>query len=147
MTLIREFDFVQYLEENLKNYKGEQHEVINLLPDLYELLSSLLASDDLPQASRSDIYLTMGYLFYPADVYPEEVYGPKGFIDDIMLIIVVLRKIMEKMNIEFIEEFWENSYSMQDLLEKDFISLSEEYNDMLEEVLLVTGLVDETYLG
>jgi|TARA_B100001971_G_C18242098_1_gene571598 uncharacterized membrane protein YkvA (DUF1232 family) len=147
MTDYKEFDFVQYLDENVKDYNGNHNVVIKLLPDLYVLLSSLLASDDLKQISRSEIYLTIGYLFYPKDVYPEEIHGPEGFIDDLMLILLILRRIKDKSDFDLIEELWTNSYPMKDLLEKDYIELSKEYKDMFEEVLMVTGIIDETYLG
>ena len=147
MPLVKDFDFSSYLHENVNDYKGDHHKVIRLLPGLYKLLSKLLKSDDLPQSSRSEIYLTMGYLFYPEDVYPEDLHGPFGFIDDLMLILVVLRRIKEKMGGDYIEEFWDTSYPLQNLIEEDYIELSNENRNLLDKVLLVTGLADETYLG
>ena len=107
MKLNQEFDLKQYLVENTRGYTGKYSEYISLLPALYDLLCNVLESDELLEKLRADFYLTIGYLIYPNDIYPEEQHGALGFLDDLMLILVVLRKcaIQEGVGIEFINNF------------------------------------------
>ena len=92
MGLKQEFNFREYLTNNIDGYDGKYAKYILMIPILYDALCSLLKSTTLPQSLRADIYLTFGYLYYPEDLYPEEELGPLGFLDDLMLILVVLRK-------------------------------------------------------
>ena len=114
-----------------------------MIPVLYDVLCSLLRFTNLPQSLRVDVYLTLGYLYYPDDIYPEEELGPLGFLDDLMLILVVLRKcaIQEEVGIEFIEEHTTGlDYSVNQLLTSDFDKITKENKKLFDELLAVTGM-------
>ena len=109
-----------------------------MIPILYDALCSILKSTILPQSLRADIYLTFGYLYYPEDLYPEEELGPLGFLDDLMLILVVLRKcaIKEKIGIEFIEEHITGlDYSVNQLLTSDFDTITNENKKLFGKLI------------
>jgi len=143
MGLNQEFNFREYLIKNIDGYDGKYAQYILMIPVLYDALCSILKSTTLPQSLRADIYLTFGYLYYPEDLYPEEELGPLGFLDDLMLILVVLRKcaIQEKIGIEFIEEHITGlDYSINQLLTSDFDMIAKENKKLFDELLSVTGM-------
>ena len=143
MGLKQEFNFREYLIKNIDGYDGKYAQHILMIPILYDALCSILKSTILPQSLRADIYLTFGYLYYPEDLYPEEELGPLGFLDDLMLILVVLRKcaIKEKIGIEFIEEHITGlDYSVNQLLTSDFDMITNENKKLFDELLSVTGM-------
>ena len=143
MGLKQEFNFREYLIKNIDGYDGKYAQHILMIPILYDALCSILKSTILPQSLRADIYLTFGYLYYPEDLYPEEEHGPLGFLDDLMLILVVLRKcaIKEKIGIEFIEEHITGlDYSVNQLLTSDFDTITNENKKLFDELLSVTGM-------
>ena len=143
MALNQDFNFRDYLTKNIDGYNGKYAQYILMIPILYDALCSILKSTILPQSLRADIYLTFGYLYYPADLYPEEELGPLGFLDDLMLILVVLRKcaIKEKIGIEFIEEHITGlDYSVNQLLTSDFDTITNENKKLFDELLSVTGM-------
>ena len=143
MGLKQEFNFREYLIKNIDGYDGKYAQHILMIPILYDALCSILKSTILPQSLRADIYLTFGYLYYPEDLYPEEEHGPLGFLDDLMLILVVLRKcaIQEKIGIEFIEEHITGlDYSVNQLLTSDFDTITNENKKLFDELLSVTGM-------
>ena len=145
MGLKQEFNFRKYLTKNIDGYDGKYAQYILMLPALYDALCSILESTELPQSLRADIYLTLGYLFYPSDLYPEEEYGPLGFLDDLMLILVVLRKcaIREEVGFEFIEEHTTGlDYSLNQLLTGDFDKITKENKKLFDELLIATGMRD-----
>ena len=145
MGLKQEFNFRKYLTKNIDGYDGKYAQYILMLPALYDALCSILESTELPQSLRADIYLTLGYLFYPSDLYPEEEYGPLGFLDDLMLILVVLRKcaIREEVGFEFIEEHTTGlDYSLNQLLTGDFDKITKENKELFDDLLAVTGMRD-----
>ena len=131
------------MTKNIDGYDGKYAQYILMIPVLYDALCSILKSTTLPQSLRADIYLTFGYLYYPEDLYPEEELGPLGFLDDLMLILVVLRKcaMQEKMGIEFIEENITGlDYSVNQLLTIDFDIITNENKKLFDELLSVTGM-------
>ena len=143
MGLKQEFNFRVYLIKNIDGYDGKYAQHILMIPILYDTLCSILKSTILPQSLRADIYLTFGYLYYPEDLYPEEELGPLGFLDDLMLILVVLRKcaIQEKIGIEFIEEHVTGlDYSVNQLLTSDFDKITNENKQLFDELLSITGM-------
>ena len=143
MVLNQEFNFREYLIKNIDGYDGKYAQYILMIPVLYDALCSILKSTTLPQSLRADIYLTFGYLYYPEDLYPEEELGPLGLLDDLMLILVVLRKcaIQEKIGIEFIEEHITGlDYSINQLLTSDFDMIANENKKLFDELLSVTGM-------
>jgi|TARA_B100001964_G_scaffold67669_1_gene76888 uncharacterized membrane protein YkvA (DUF1232 family) len=145
MGLKQEFNFREYLTKNIVGFDGKYAQYILMLPTLYDALCSLLESKKLPLSLRADIYLTFGYLFYPNDLYPEEEHGPLGFLDDLMLILVVLRKcaIREEVGLEFIEEHTaELDYSLNQLLTSDFDKITKENKKLFDELLSATGMRD-----
>ena len=143
MGLNQDFNFRDYLTKNIDGYNGKYAQYILMIPILYDALCSILKSTILPQSLRADIYLTFGYLYYPEDLYPEEELGPLGFLDDLMLILVVLRKcaIKEKIGIEFIEEHITGlDYSVNQLLTSDFDTITNENKKLFDELLSITGM-------
>ena len=148
MSLKRELDFKRYLTDNIVGYDGKFSKYILLLPSLYDTLTNLLGSEDVPQSIRSDIYLAMGYLFHADDIFPEEEHGPLGFIEDLLLILVVLRKCAIQKGIGFIEDLSPvKDYPMEQLLTSDFNELTDENTELFDEVLTVTGIDNELYLA
>ena len=143
MALNQDFNFRDYLTKNIDGYNGKYAQYILMIPILYDALCSILKSTILPQSLRADIYLTFGYLYYPEDLYPEEELGPLGFLDDLMLILVVLRKcaIQEKIGIEFIEENIVGlNYSVNQLLTSDFDIITSKNKKLFDELLSITGM-------
>ena len=143
MGLKEEFNFSEYLTKNIEGYDGKYAQYILMIPILYDGLCSILKSSILPQSLRADIYLTFGYLYYPEDLYPEEELGPLGFLDDLMLILVVLRKcaIQDKLGIEFIEEHITGlNYSVNQLLTSDFEIITSKNKKLFDELLSITGM-------
>ena len=143
MKLKQEFDFKKYLIDNTAGYNGKYSKYILLLPTLYDMLCNMLESDELPVELRSDFYLAIGYLIYPNDIYPEEKHGALGFLDDLMLILIVLRKcaIQKGIGIEFINNFSQDlDYPVKQLLTTDFDKMKKQNKVLIEELLDVSGI-------
>ncbi len=143
MKLNQEFDFKKYLIDNTAGYNGKYSEYILLLPALYDMFCNILESDELPEKLRADFYLTIGYLIYPNDIYPEEQHGALGFLDDLMLMLVVLRKcaIQEEVGIDFINNFAQDlDCHVEQLLTTDFDKITKQNKVLFDELLTISGM-------
>ena len=141
---MEEFNFKEYLISCVKDYDGKHAIVINNLPNIYNLVTDLLDDEDLDFNLRRDIYVSLGYLFHPADIYPEDVHGPYGFIEDAMLLLFICAKAEKNHTIDFLKKYWKSENSLNDVM-KYYDNLTELEEELFIKTLKITGFVDESF--
>ena len=99
--------FDKLLEQNTIDYNGKHEFVIKNSAPLYRTITTLISDNDLPRDIRAKLFAIVGYFVIPDDFYPEEELGPIGYIDDLMLVIFILREILELESYEKLEAVWE----------------------------------------
>mgnify|MGYP003950489381 FL=1 len=84
--------------------------------------------------------MAMGYFIAPSDLYSEDIFGPIGYVDDILLSLYVLDSIKRESGVEPILDCWENSLSeLEKLLNTDLPALIKKYPEIarkLKEIIL-----------
>ena len=139
--LTNQLEFSEILSENLSNYKGEFSEVLNFAPKIYELLCKLLESPNISRKDRGAITSAIAYFILPRDIYPEEVFGVKGYIDDVYLCLHILKHIERVYEFEEILDQWSgSSKELKKLLDKDYSELDKKFNHRLKDMLDYVGL-------
>ena len=132
--------FEKILKRTIKNYSGKYSEIIQLSPEIFVLMNDLLFDRNLSQKHRSMLLCSIGYFMLPQDLYPEDTLGPIGFIDDLMLIIFVLREIRDEYGIEEISMYWKlDDTSLEKLLNEDFELLLKDNMPLYNEVIQFVG--------
>ena len=136
-----DFNYYQYLINLVDGYNGENSEQINFTPQIYSLLDKLIDVDEIDEDSRRDIFVCMGYFLLSHDIVPEDIFGPKGLIDDLLLSLHVLNKIQDKYELDLIYDFWSSDYNkLKMLINEDFIHLKEKYIDIYKKTLKYTNI-------
>jgi uncharacterized membrane protein YkvA (DUF1232 family) len=132
--------FYDSLKEDIAAYEGRHDDYIYLAPEWYRLMTNLLDNPRLPDRMKPLVACAIAYFIMPADVIPEEVYGPYGYIDDIWFCAFAAREIVERTGDPgIIAESWDGEGDILEITEeilrseKDFI---EEYRD---RILRYTG--------
>ena len=77
--------FDALLEEDIRAYEGRHDDLIYQAPALYRLMTHMLDDPVLPRRLRPLILGAIAYFILPADIIPEDVHGPYGYVDDIFL--------------------------------------------------------------
>ena len=133
--------FLHILSENTQDYKGKYGEVIINAPKIYKLLCKLLESENIYKKDRHKISSTIAYFILPKDIYPEEEFGAKGYIDDIYLCLYILNEIKEKYGMKEILHYWDSEPELLlKLLEEDYRKLDEKLKHILQEMLDYVGI-------
>lgn len=70
-------------------------EPLMLAPDLLVLLARLCLDRDVSPASRQLILGALAYFLTPVDLLPEAFFGVGGFLDDVVLVSLVLRHSLD----------------------------------------------------
>jgi uncharacterized membrane protein YkvA (DUF1232 family) len=139
--LMNEIEFFDILKENTINYKGKYEILIKNSASIYQLLSELLDSNKLHQDHRALISSTIAYFILPRDIYPEDIYGAKGYIDDIYLCLYTLNIIKKNYGLALLQPYWQGSPKLLfQLLDKEYPALENELKPILLKMINYVGI-------
>ena len=110
--------FDELLREDIAEYEGRHDELIYQAPSFYRLLVSLLDDPALPGRLRSLVIAGIAYFILPADIIPEDIHGPYGYVDDIFLCAVVADRIRKELGAEILDENWDGETPVQPLIDE-----------------------------
>jgi len=85
---------------------GKTTEFLLLVPDVFILLWRLV--NDARIQGKNKVLLGSGvaYFVFPIDLMPEAFLGPIGFVDDLVLAVYVLNKLLADTSIDVLREHW-----------------------------------------
>lgn len=85
---------------------GKVADYLLLAPDVFILLWRLV--NDPRVGSRSKVLLGTGVAYYvfPFDLMPEAILGPTGYVEDLVLGVLILSKILKDTDVEVLEDNW-----------------------------------------
>jgi uncharacterized membrane protein YkvA (DUF1232 family) len=122
-------DFDQLLQEDIAAYEGRHDDLIYQAPALYRLLTRLLDDPNLPGRLRPLVLAAIAYFILPADIIPEALEGPYGYVDDIWLCAFVAERIRQELGDEILTSNWDGEALLLPLI-GDILA---QENDLLGE--------------
>jgi uncharacterized membrane protein YkvA (DUF1232 family) len=135
---LRRFDLL--LEEDVSGYKGKFSELIHEAPALYRLMVRLLDDHALPDGLSPMIIAAIAYFITPADVIPEEKFGPEGYVDDIYLCAFVADQVMKAAGIEdILIKNWSGKMQIVPLVKEVLSREKELIGDKREQIMEFIG--------
>lgn len=139
-NIIQDFDFARYLKSRTSDYNGDYSEVLQFTSEIFYLCTIMVYNKDISQNQKNMLYKSIAYFLLPHDVFSENMHGPKGYLDDVMLSLYVLNMI-SKRHIDVLHENWILKPSQLDkLLNEDFNVLRRENKKLFEDVLSEVGI-------
>lgn len=83
-------------------------DALRLLPDLLNLLRSLVADKTLPAGVRLRVGALIVYLLMPIDLVPDFI-PVIGYADDAVIVALVLRSVIRKAGVDAVRGHWQGS--------------------------------------
>lgn len=105
-------DFYQKWRANLRQWVAKRNtpprlaDVILVLPDFVHLLVRLMADERMPLREKLIIGSALAYFALPIDLAAEIVLGPIGYLDDILLALFILDRMVNKIDASILREHW-----------------------------------------
>lgn len=106
----------RYLERRAGRVGRSTAQALLLVPDLLLLLTRMFLDREVPRASRALIGGALAYFLFPADLAPEIVIGPIGFLDDLVIAGTVLAHAMGPDLERYAERYWSGSGRIREVL-------------------------------
>lgn len=101
------------------------------LPDIFNMLADLLDEELVLQEDRMLINCAISYLVVPSDVLPEEVYGAKGYMDDLFVCCVVIKELLKRYP-DLMRKHWNNTVDNEEF-DKVYDACYEEADQVCEQ--------------
>lgn len=128
-------DFPEHLRLETKSYTGLFQHEIRLAPELFQLANDLTLSNEIPEKRKYDLYVAMGYFIAPNDLFSEDIFGPIGYADDLILVLHVLKLIKSEVGIEPIYDRWDRPlFELEELFNTSLPSLCENYPEYAKKL-------------
>lgn len=93
-------------------------EALLLAPDLFLLLVRLSLDRRVPKRARALVAGTLAYFILPADLLPEAILGPAGFLDDLVLTAAVLSQVFGGELDTYTRVHWSGKHELTRVLER-----------------------------
>lgn len=105
-----------FLEERAHLDKSAAY--LLLVPDVFILMWRLV--NDARVNAKNKLLLGSGlaYFFFPLDIMPEGLIGPAGFLDDLVLAIFMLNKILSDTDASVLRQHWSGSEDVLKVITK-----------------------------
>lgn len=117
------------IEVFIKDKAGEKGEksapYILLAPDLFVLLARLMKDPRVSAKVKGIAALAVAYFISPVDVIPEILTGPLGFLDDVVVAVFTLKRIMVDTDKGILYEHWNGDTDLLDVI-SDVIKKADE---------------------
>ena len=133
------YEYYNYLLNLTSSYKGEDSKYINSSPDLFKLFNKLTLSNEINNIHKKEIFISLGYFIASEDIIPEDIFGAKGLIDDLLLMLFVLDRIKDAHGIDVIFDFWDKEFKiLEELINEGYNSLKIKHSDTFLKTLEFT---------
>lgn len=85
---------------------GPAAEFLLFVPDVFMLMFRLMRDSRVSAANKALVGIGIAYYVLPIDIIPEAIVGPMGYIDDLILGVFILNKIVNETDHDVVREHW-----------------------------------------
>lgn len=111
--------FYDRLRERVASRLGETPaSLLLLVPDVFLLLWRLVTDPRVSGANKVLLGSGIAYYFLPLDVVPELFLGPIGFVDDLIIGVYMLNRILSDTDPEILREHWSGSEDVLKMIQR-----------------------------
>ena len=109
------------INEWLKTGNGRKYRwgnILMLAPDLFHLAYKLSRDPNVPATEKAKMVAVLAYFISPIDLIPEAMFGPVGFIDDVILAVYALNTLINKTHPDSVRHYWAGDGDILELIQK-----------------------------
>ena len=93
-------------------------DLVLLLPDLTVLLIRLLRDRRVPRGGKVAALLGVGYVLSPVDLLPVFLFGPLGWVDDLLVVAAALSRVLNGVHPDIVRSHWPGKGDALDAIQR-----------------------------
>jgi len=93
-------------------------DLLLFLPDLAVLLVRLLRDPEVPGPRKWVAALGLGYLVSPLDLLPGLLFGPLGFVDDLLMLTAAISSLLNHVHPDRVRAHWSGQGDVLEVLHR-----------------------------
>lgn len=112
-------DFYQRLRYRVRAWLGSREgrtyrfaDRLLLLPDFVHLLVRMALDRRVPMELKTQTAAVLAYVALPLDLVPEAFVGPTGFADDLLLVVLMVRRLLGSVPSEVVNTHWAGPHGL-----------------------------------
>ena len=111
-------DVYRALREKVASYTGAYADYVLLVPDLFLLISRLMLDRRIDAKHKIYMGAALAYVISPIDLLSEHRFGPVGYLDDLVVIVVALNMLFNEVDHTIILEHWSGKEDLLATIQK-----------------------------
>lgn len=120
--------------------------LIQCAGEIYEGLTRLIKRDEISAPYRAKCFICLGYFLIGDDIFPEDIHGPIGYIEDCLIAFDTILQISQDLGPQgdevIVSCFNFKSFTFDNLME-DFHHNVAKYESLYFKALNHTGLISD----
>ena len=93
-------------------------DLLLFLPDLIVLLLRLTQDSRVPVGAKAVAIVGIGYALSPIDLLPELLFGPLGFLDDVVVVAAAVSRVINHVHPDLVKAHWPGHSDLLDVLRR-----------------------------
>jgi uncharacterized membrane protein YkvA (DUF1232 family) len=117
--------FYDRVRKNIQRYLDGKGKVVErtgeyllLVPDFFILLWRLTRDERVTGRNKMLLVSSIGYYIIPFDFIPEAIFGPIGYLDDLVFGVYVLNRILGDVDASVLREHWSGDTDVLDAIQR-----------------------------
>lgn len=93
-------------------------DLLLFLPDLIVLLVRLAQDSRVPVGAKAVALFGVGYALSPIDLLPEILFGPLGFVDDLIVVAAAVSRVINHVHPDLVRAHWPGHGDVLDVVHR-----------------------------
>jgi uncharacterized membrane protein YkvA (DUF1232 family) len=125
----------------------EFKEIIKYAPEIFRLFVNLRADSKVSEKSKHFINTVIAYFIAPFEVIPEKETGPWGYLDDLFLSSLTLKKLENEIGYEALEKNWDGDEDLKEIVKRIYETAKGWLDGMEDSIITQAGLSKKDFRG
>lgn len=133
-----QISYENYLKSRINRYSGPDKELVSYFPAFYQLACNILNDRYTDWHTKILISTALGYYILEDDVIPDD--KEFGYLDDLFILLYVLREIKKHVSPNLLEDNWEYEGDVLNLIDEIYADTHYIIQDYACDILHKVGL-------
>ena len=111
-------DVYRTIRDRVSGYTGQFADYVLLVPDLFLLATRLMLDPRVDKKHKVYLGAALAYVVGPFNLLTERVFGPLGYLDDLVVLVAALNMMLNDIDKQIVAEHWSGKADLLESVQK-----------------------------